>query len=244
MNHGLPGEHGIENIRINKAVRNTWVVIDCLSPSDVQTIFNSINYHETKQKFFDAPLYCKALRNMTPVKKTPEQVENPNNTKEDILKEPTEPEKKDDEKPKIPGLPETERLKKKKEKKKKKGNDEKEEVASSTLSRNEFLLSPNSGLLKKDVTQDFEFSDYESDDSEEAFEDSKESFSDDNEETVASMDFLTPANPKSTFARTLYAKSNAKSATKAGKRAANSPAEYKEKKKTRAQSESRIPKKK
>ena len=178
---------------------------------------------------------------MTPVKKTPEQVENPNNTKEDILKEPTEPEKKDDEKPKIPGLPETERLKNKKEKKekkkkKKKGNDEKEEVASSTLSRNEFLLSPNSGLLKKDVTQDFEFSDYESDDSEEAFEDSKESFSDDNDDSVASMDFLTPANPKSTFARTLYAKSNAKSATKAGKRAANSPADDKEKKKSRAQS--------
>ena len=239
MNHGLPHDHDIMNLRINKGDKNTHVVIDCLSPNDVQTMYMNIHFLESKQKFFDVPLYCKCLRNMTPVKKTPPEADNAETTKETISTEVTEPENIKDDKPKIPGLPEVDRQKKKR-KKKKKSKDEKDDVKSSNLSMSDFLISPGSGLVKEglDKTKDFVFSDYDSegdsDNSEEAFEDSKESFSD-NDETAAAVDIFTPANPKITFVRTLYAKL----ASTTSKREANSPAEDKLTKKSRARSQSR-----
>ena len=65
--YGLPVDHSQENIHINRGEKNTWVVLDGLSPTIVQKIFNSIHFHESKQKFFEVPLYCKNLRNLTPM---------------------------------------------------------------------------------------------------------------------------------------------------------------------------------
>ena len=92
MNHGLPHDHDILNLRINKGDKNTHVIIDCLSPNDVQNIYISIHFHESKEKFFDGvPLYCKRLRNTTPVKKTPQEADDTEATKETISTEVTEP---------------------------------------------------------------------------------------------------------------------------------------------------------
>ena len=143
MNYGLPHDHGLEGTRINKGIKNTWVVIDGINPKEVQTLFNSIHFPLTKQKFFDVPLYCKALRNMTPTKKAPEEAKTPDN--------------KDAEKPKIPGLPEADRLKKKRIKKK--------------SQKNGSLNSPN--LRINDPADQFEFSDSEDESEEESFEDSR-----------------------------------------------------------------------
>ena len=132
------------------------------------------------------------------------------------------------------------------------------------MSKANFLISPETGLVKDSGTEDFQFSDYlqdesesndasaESDDSEETFEDSKEAFSDrDTPVSVVNAEFLTPVNLKSSFARTLHlqeAKSSARptstSTPSSGKRPAKSPAELKKNKKSRAQSLSKIPKKK
>ena len=68
INHGVPHDHPNDMVRINKRDKNTFVVIDGVSPEQVQIIFHSIHFPETKQKFFDFPLYCKPLRNMTPEK--------------------------------------------------------------------------------------------------------------------------------------------------------------------------------
>ena len=68
INHGVPHDHPNDMVRINKRDKNTFVVIDVVSPEQVQIIFNSVHFPETKQKFFDFPLYCKPLRNMTPEK--------------------------------------------------------------------------------------------------------------------------------------------------------------------------------
>ena len=46
INYGLPLDHSIENLRINRAERNTWVIIDGLNPSEVQTLFLSIHFPE------------------------------------------------------------------------------------------------------------------------------------------------------------------------------------------------------
>ena len=120
------------------------------------------------------------------------------------------------------------------------------------LSQEDFLVSPQTGLLK-DKTHNFVFSDYtsdhdESDDSEsdDEFEDSKEALSD-IEKVPESSDPFTPVRLKSSFARTLLAKSVSRpssTSTPGGKRSASSPADSKEKKKSRGRSKSQIPKKK
>jgi hypothetical protein len=68
INYGLPLDHGIENVRMNRGDRNTWVVINGLKPEDIKLIHNSLHFPITKQKFFDSPIYCKPLRNLTPAK--------------------------------------------------------------------------------------------------------------------------------------------------------------------------------
>ena len=75
MNYGLPHDHDIQHIHINKGGKNTWVMIDFLEPKDVQTIFHCVDFHATKTKFFDVPIFCKPLRNMTPVKKSKDESE-------------------------------------------------------------------------------------------------------------------------------------------------------------------------
>ena len=277
INYGVPHDHGSECIKINKGDRNTWLIIDGLSPENVQTIHDSIHFHVTKTKFFDVPLYCKILRTMTPVKstkeaekqtdvdkdgeehttntetemKTNEMPETENNTKSSSTNE-------DENKSKIPGLPESERLKKKKKKKKKskQGKEEENLIGQENLSRKDFLISPETGLIKEDGLDNFVFSDYkedsdsnndsaESDESDYTFEDSKEVLSDSEKTQILSVaqrndDFLTPVNLKSTFARTLQATTSTPASIK---RQAKSPAEGKDTKKYRSQSQSKIPKK-
>ena len=81
FNYGVPHDHGSDLIGINRQEnRNTWVVIEGLSPEEVNTTYKSIHFPETKQKFFDAPLYCRPLRSMTPLKQTAKEVED-NKTK-------------------------------------------------------------------------------------------------------------------------------------------------------------------
>ena len=160
-----------------------------------------------------------------------------------------------DERPKpiIPGLPEEDRLKqpKPKRKRKKKSRKSEDNAVPGDLSRNYFLVSPESGVLKKkeNETDGFEFSDYDDEDieSDDPFEDSRETLSDDDNQNTAE-DFLTPVHYKSTLARSLMARSNAKPSptTCPPKRSASSPPDEESKlnKKSRARSKSLIPKKK
>ena len=71
FNYGLPDDHGIDLIRINKDKKNTWVVVDGLTPDVVNTMISSLHFPKTRQKFFDVPIYCRGLRNMTPIKDKP-----------------------------------------------------------------------------------------------------------------------------------------------------------------------------
>jgi hypothetical protein len=118
----VPIEHDRAQININKTPRNTWVMVDALSTDDVHPIFKSIHFYDTKHKFFDDPIFCNFLRNMTPKKsdkntvdkgleadtymanmaaseKTQDEMTNTEAEKDDTeIKEPP--------KPTIPGLPE------------------------------------------------------------------------------------------------------------------------------------------
>ena len=234
LNYGMPVDHGQEHVSINRGKRNTCVVIDELSPTDVQNIHKSIHFHLTNQKHFDVPLYCKPIRKMTPKKKdntlkednnidpsesnfvsnekvtNDEEDDNPNKTNE---KKETNTESKESTRPVIPGLPEEDRLKPKRIKKKKVGKKKKieEHDESRTLVREDFLISPSSGALKN-TNAEWVFSDYgdeenDTDDSNDEFEDSREVQSEiENPPAEQQSDFLTPVNLKSTFARNLQAK--------------------------------------
>ena len=83
LNYGVPHDHELEQIRINKGKKNTWVFIDNLSSESVQTIFSSLHFPVTKQKFHDVPIYCNPVRNMTP-RKSPDAENVPPNSIETI----------------------------------------------------------------------------------------------------------------------------------------------------------------
>ena len=148
FHYGLPEEHGIENIRINRGEKNTWVVVDGLETEDVQTLNKCIHFPVSRQKYFDVPIYCRPLRNMTPLKGTKEtsddHKEDNENPKSPSKKEPTKPteSKKSD----IPGLAKSEKIKAdKKAKEKKKANEKKEaegrKKSEETLVRKNFMKS-------------------------------------------------------------------------------------------------------
>ena len=67
-NHGLPADLDDEQIKINKGERNTHVIVNNLSPEQVQTLQKSIHFHDTNEKFFNVPLFCKPRRILTPIK--------------------------------------------------------------------------------------------------------------------------------------------------------------------------------
>ena len=147
-------------------------------------------------------------------------------------------------KPAIPGLPEEDRMKglklkrKKKTGKKKKSTDDEE---TRSLTRNDFLISPESGLMKGNPKpEEFHFSDDATEDGDtdsdtDDFEDSKETVSD--TDNTPTGDFPTAFNIK--------AKSSVKPSPKTQpKRAAASPVESKEVKKSRANQQSNLLKKK
>ena len=66
----MPIDHSQEKIKINRSEKDTWVMIDGLCKSVVQTMYKSIYFPVTNQMFFDVPIYCKPLRTMTPQKNT------------------------------------------------------------------------------------------------------------------------------------------------------------------------------
>ena len=66
--NGLPGDHGIDQIRVNKGERNTWVVIEGLDANSVQTLYKNIHFPVSQNKFCGMPIYCNPLRNTTPQK--------------------------------------------------------------------------------------------------------------------------------------------------------------------------------
>ena len=191
----------ILSLRINKGQRNTRFFIDCLSSETVRTMFSSIHFHETKQKFHDVPLYCSALRKMTPVKqketlettanassKTADNVASPvkvasiDSSAKSTAKESTsKPEKvthQDQPKQIIPVLPEEDRLKSKKKKRKKKCTEKKEkENISINSSKNSFLLSPEH--KEQLIMKEFVFSEY-SDENGNSSADDEESDGDEN----------------------------------------------------------------
>ena len=69
------------------AQRNTMVVIfSGLSPDDITTGIKNIDFKEYKEKICGRPVYCKAMRNLTPVKEKAEPKENENT--EDVIIKP------------------------------------------------------------------------------------------------------------------------------------------------------------
>ena len=67
---GLPVEHNKEKVTLNKGSKAISVILDGLSSSKTMTMFKEIHFHETKQKYFEVPLYCEVQRNLTPEKKS------------------------------------------------------------------------------------------------------------------------------------------------------------------------------
>ena len=209
MVHGLPEDHDIVNLRINRGERNTWVLIEGLNPSDVRKIYSEIHFHETKQKFFQVPLYCKPLRNTSPIKPadsspsaradgSPSLESSKVDPKVAVVVEVVEASPK----PVIPGLPESVRIKSKKNKnnknkpKKRKAKNVEEKDALIT-GKDAFLKTATKETTK--VLEEFEFSDYDEEESDdevsddEAFEDSQEALSETEQSLVKSpVDFLTP----------------------------------------------------
>ena len=61
-------EHGLENVRVNMGEKNSCVIIDGLELDEIKLIYNSIHFPITNKKYFDAPIYCKPLRRLTPTK--------------------------------------------------------------------------------------------------------------------------------------------------------------------------------
>ena len=205
-------------------------MIEELSVTDVQTLYKSIHFPETNQKFFDVPLYCKAIQNMTP-KKTETTVNDEKNdgiTSEEVVKNTNISVPR----PQIPGLPEEERTKKRRKRKKKSKNKEGEELSIS-CPRNDLLISPQSGKLKEcdNIDRDFDFSDCDNND---------DSGGDVTSDAFEEEDFPTVSNLMIKFEGNHFAKSTTKPAT-ITKRSAGSPLD-KETKKSRAQLQSELPK--
>ena len=101
---GLPDNIDMQNFRINRGKKSTWIVVDRIDTSVVQSLYSSIHYHESNQKYFEAPLYCKQLRNSSPLKTIQESV-----SASPTLSSSTPA--INDPRPLIPGLPEAERIK-------------------------------------------------------------------------------------------------------------------------------------
>ena len=64
------GEELTDNteIKLNRTSKNTSASLDPLKPEVVQKMIKLIHFPETKKKFFGVPLYCRAVRGMTPQK--------------------------------------------------------------------------------------------------------------------------------------------------------------------------------
>ena len=186
--NGLPNDTNLSHFFFDRTVKNTSVRIEPISTETVQ-ILMKLHFPTSEKKFFNLPIYCRALRNLTPEKTLhtePAPIPKPtpiisatdpaqNPTKVDPnLVTPTLSLKFDHIKP-IPGLDRNSQLKplkKKKERKKTSSKSKGKNPDSNQPSKMEdFLISSEE---KRNEVDNFEFSEYSSDDSSEEFEDSKD----------------------------------------------------------------------
>ena len=58
----------MNNFKITRGDKASHIIVEGLSNENVSTIVESINFPDSKVKFFDVPNYCKAIRNLTPDK--------------------------------------------------------------------------------------------------------------------------------------------------------------------------------
>ena len=65
----------------NHTTRNNAevVIFSGLNPDDIMAAIDKIDFKSKKQMFFDKPLYCKALRTLTPTKGSEEKKEDAKN---------------------------------------------------------------------------------------------------------------------------------------------------------------------
>ena len=165
--------------------------------------------------------------------------------KEEVPNNETIPVKKSDDpdkKPKIPGLPEKERLKIIKKKKNRSPKQRKNQEPTKKLENmksNDFLVRPATGSLMDGNIDGFSFSDQDDENesdaesylSDESFEDSKDTFSDDEHGTaVVEEEKTLPPKPRAS------ARAASTSTPSSAKRIAGSPADPKLNKKARGRS--------
>ena len=66
--HGLSDKCNKDSIALSDTKNGTNVEISPLDQDTVDKLIKKINFSETRTKFFDRPLYCRALRELTPTK--------------------------------------------------------------------------------------------------------------------------------------------------------------------------------
>ena len=199
-NHGLPADLKEEHININNGERNTHVIIENLSPEQVQTLQKSIHFHDTNTKFFNVPLFCKPRRILTPIKHKAaiDDLERDVTSAETLVEKAPAPHPK----PLIPGLPESERLKRKKSRKKNMKSCERT-PSPGKLQAEHFLHSPSLQLVKSsNISREFVFSEYEDEETEsgdDKFEDSLEQLNEDKLSDMNSGGILSSAFKRSAW---------------------------------------------
>ena len=130
LEKGLPKDIDNRIVQLTRTERNMKVIInEALKPETVQTLLKNIHFHETSEKFWNVPLYCKAIRTLTPVKPVaaPEFIQEQPVETEQVTAQ-TNPSKEGEVEVKntIPGMPESDYkkaeqlMKKKKQKESKK----------------------------------------------------------------------------------------------------------------------------
>ena len=145
MNYGLPEDHGIENIRINRGDKNTWVVVEGLDNEDVQMMNKNIHFPISRQKYFDVPIYCRPLRNMTPLKPLNKDTANNQEESQDDGSPKLAAEKTNTRENRIPGLTKSQQKKANRKAKLKERNKAKDD--SESESENTFLKSAVDGFV-------------------------------------------------------------------------------------------------
>ena len=83
---GLPQDIEKNKVQLVRSDRNVKVSInDSLEYGIVQTLIKNIHYHESLQKFWNLPLYCKPMRALTPEKPASDPLSTEDVTEEEEL---------------------------------------------------------------------------------------------------------------------------------------------------------------
>ena len=69
LEKGLPNDIDKSIVQLTRTDKTIKVIInESLKPETVQDLLKNIHFHETSEKFWNVPLFCKAIRSLTPVK--------------------------------------------------------------------------------------------------------------------------------------------------------------------------------